>query len=262
MHAQEQPRLLGQGPGVIGEPRAVGRPHLDQLRAAARHDVGNAKAFADFDQLAARDDDLAAGGARQRVQRQQHRGGVVVDHQTRLGAEQPVEELGGVRVAPPAGAAPEVELQVRVLRGQLEDPPRGFAAERRPAEIRVQDDAGGVDDRAQRVAQQLAHFGGDFVGQMSQVRLQLGAGQPAADLVAQPGEHLAGGDDDQRPADFVGELAQTLPREDLIHRRQPPQALGERRGGFPGGARLHGRRRIASQALAGVNQAPAGRRQG
>ena len=41
------------------------------------HDIRNAEAVADFDQLAARDDDFAARG--QFVQRQENGGGVVVD---------------------------------------------------------------------------------------------------------------------------------------------------------------------------------------
>ena len=47
---------------VVGEVGAVGRSHLDEAGAALGHDVGDAEAAADLDQLAAGDDDLAVGG--------------------------------------------------------------------------------------------------------------------------------------------------------------------------------------------------------
>ena len=57
---------------------AVGGADLDQARPRPRHDIRHAEGAADLDQFAARDDRPAAV-ARERVERQQHRGGVVVD---------------------------------------------------------------------------------------------------------------------------------------------------------------------------------------
>ena len=101
--AQNQRRLVADRRGVVGDPRAVGRAHFAQDRARLRHDVGNAEAAADLHQLTARDDHLASG--RERGQRQQRRGGVVVDDERGFGAGEAGEQLGrrgcrGGRVRP------------------------------------------------------------------------------------------------------------------------------------------------------------------
>ncbi len=64
-------------------------PTSRRIGAGAGHDVGDAEAVADFDQFAARDDDLAAGG--EFVQREEDGGGVVVDGDARR-AQQPLEQ--------------------------------------------------------------------------------------------------------------------------------------------------------------------------
>ena len=63
--------------------RAVGGADLDEFGARSRHDIGDAEAAADLDKLAAADDNLFARGMGR--QHQQHRGGVVVDHERVLG---------------------------------------------------------------------------------------------------------------------------------------------------------------------------------
>ena len=92
MHAQQQARALGDGFAIIVDAGAVGGAHFAQHRARARHDIGDAEAVADLDQLAARDDHFAAGG--QFVQRQKNRGGVVVDGDCRA-------RPAAARAAPP-----------------------------------------------------------------------------------------------------------------------------------------------------------------
>ena len=87
VHAQEQRGLGPQRALVVGGARPVRRPDLDEPRAGAREHVGDAKAVADLDQLAARDEHLATFG--ERGEREQHRAGVVVDDDRRLGAGQP-----------------------------------------------------------------------------------------------------------------------------------------------------------------------------
>ena len=73
--------------------------------------VGNAEAAADLDQLAARDEHLAAPG--QRGQRQQHRGGVVVDDDRRLGAGDRVSRRSACTRARTALAGRQVVLERR-----------------------------------------------------------------------------------------------------------------------------------------------------
>ena len=90
VHAQQQRRLRADRALVVGGARAVRRPDLDEPRAGAREHVGDAEAVADLDQLAARDDHLAALG--ERGEREQHRGGVVVDDERGLGAGQPAQD--------------------------------------------------------------------------------------------------------------------------------------------------------------------------
>ena len=127
--------------------RAVGGADLDQLRAGARHDVGHAERAADLDQLAARDDRLAP--ARERVEHEQHRGGVVVDDGRVLGAGQFAQQAAHMIVALAAPAAAEIEFERhRVAHGR----DRGFdrlLGEQRAAEIGVQHRAGEVEHRPQ-----------------------------------------------------------------------------------------------------------------
>ena len=90
VHAQEERGLGRDRALVVGGARAVRRPDLDEPRAGAREHVGDAEAVADLDQLAARDEHLAPLG--ERGEREQHRGGVVVDDERRLGAGQAAQD--------------------------------------------------------------------------------------------------------------------------------------------------------------------------
>ena len=87
VHAQEDSGLGPDRPLVVGRPRPVGGPHLDEARARAREHVRDSKAVADLDQLSARDDHLpplGEGGEREEDGRR-----VVVDHERGLGAREP-----------------------------------------------------------------------------------------------------------------------------------------------------------------------------
>ena len=86
MHAQEQAGAIGDGALVIAQARSIGSADFAEQRAAFGHDIGNAETIADFDQLAARDDDFGALG--ERIEDQKHRGGVVVDDDGGFGANQ------------------------------------------------------------------------------------------------------------------------------------------------------------------------------
>ena len=83
MNLQDHGRFGRDGALVIGKVRAVGGADLDEFGARSRHDVGDAEAAANLDKLAAADDNLFARGMGR--QHQQHRGGVVVDHERVLG---------------------------------------------------------------------------------------------------------------------------------------------------------------------------------
>ena len=131
---------------------AVGRAHLAQDRSRTAHDFGNAEPVADFDQLASRHDHFVPRC--QLVQRQIHCRGVIVDRDAGRSG-QPFQQTRHVNVALATPAALKIVLEVRVAEFRLE------ARQRRPAQIRVQNHARGVDDMTQRglgeALQILAH---------------------------------------------------------------------------------------------------------
>ena len=135
MHAQQHGGFRADGPLVVGGACPVRRSHLDEACARAREHVGNAEAVADLDQLAARDEHLAA--FRERSQRQQHGGGVVVDDERRLGAGQPAKDPRDVILPRAASALCEVVLEIRVAAADLVHPLERGGRQRRAAEIRV-----------------------------------------------------------------------------------------------------------------------------
>ena len=83
MNLQDHGRFGRDGALVVAQMCAVGSADLDEFGARSRHDVGDAEAAANLDKLAAADDDLLTCGMAR--QHQQHRGGVVVDHERVLG---------------------------------------------------------------------------------------------------------------------------------------------------------------------------------
>ena len=75
----------GYGDGcldVVAYEQVFGQWQQGQLYGC-RHDIGDAKAAANLDKLAAADDNLFARGMGGK--HQQHRGGIVVDHERVLG---------------------------------------------------------------------------------------------------------------------------------------------------------------------------------
>ena len=97
MNAQQHSGVVRDGALVVGNPRAVRRPDLDEAGAGAREHVGDAEAVADLDELSARDDDLASLG--ERSEGEQHRGRVVVHDESSLGAGQRSQMSGEVILA-------------------------------------------------------------------------------------------------------------------------------------------------------------------
>ncbi len=86
-------------------------PTSRMSRAGAGHDIGDAEAIADFDELAARDHDFASRG--ELVQGQKDGGGIVV-HGNAGGPGETLDQRGGVDIALAAAAACQVVFQVRI----------------------------------------------------------------------------------------------------------------------------------------------------
>ena len=137
MDAQQERGFGGDGVGVIGNCGFVGGADFDELNASGAHDVGDAEAIADFNEFAAADDDIPAFG--QGVEHEEDGGGVVIDGDGWRAGE-PFEDGAAVTIALAAFAGGEVVFKVAVAFNGLE------GSEWRPAEIGMQNDAGGVDD--------------------------------------------------------------------------------------------------------------------
>ncbi len=136
-------------------------PTSRSVGAALRHDFGDAEAVADFDELAARDEDFAV--ARERGEDEQNGGGAIVDDDGGFGAGEALEQLRGVNVALAARAGFEVVFEIGILRrGAAEFFDGGFG-ERGASEIGVENDAGGIDHRLERLREDLLDGVGDFV---------------------------------------------------------------------------------------------------
>ena len=111
-----------------------------------REHVGDPEAVADLDELPAGDDRLLP--CRERGEREQQRGRVVVDDHGVLGAGEPAQDPGEVIVSGAAPPIEKIELEIRVP-GGVANPLERRRRQRRPAEVRVKDDTGCVDDPPQ-----------------------------------------------------------------------------------------------------------------
>ncbi len=147
VHAHQRGGIRADRRLVVGQRRAVGGADLDQPRPGLGEDVGDAEPVADLDQLPAADDHLAPAGERRKAQ--EHGRRVVVHRHPRLGTGELGEDASEVGVARAAGAAAEVVLEVGVAaRDRAHALERG-GGKRSPAQVGVDDHAGGVQHRAQ-----------------------------------------------------------------------------------------------------------------
>ena len=78
MHTKQKSSVLVDGALIISNARAVRCSDLSQRRLRLRHHIGNPKRTADLNQFPAGDNHLSAFC--QRIERKQHRSGVVIDH--------------------------------------------------------------------------------------------------------------------------------------------------------------------------------------
>ncbi len=167
--------VVRDGGLVVAEVGAVGGADLDQGGAALTHDVRDAEAAADLDELAARNHDLAVAGEGR--EHEEQGGGVVVDGHGGLGAGDAAQEGLDVLVAAAALAGFEVVLEVAVAARDCRHGGDGGVRERRAAEVGVNDDAGGVDHGTQGRGQG-----------------RIGAAQGGVDDLVEGVRRLAGGD--------------------------------------------------------------------
>ena len=143
VHLHQQRGARGDGFSVVFGVGAVGGAHLDQLGTGAAHDVGDAEGAANFHQLAARDDDFLARC--QRVEREQHGGGVVVDHGGGFRAGQLAQQVGDEVVAVAAPAGGQVKFQIRWRGERLHHRLHGGIGQQGAAQVGVQHRAGEVE---------------------------------------------------------------------------------------------------------------------
>ncbi len=179
VHPQEERRIRADRALVVRGPGAIRRAYLDEAGTRAREDVRDAEAVPDLDQLPARDDDLPA--LRQGRERKQHRRGVVVDDERGLGARERAQERREVVL--PRATLPRVEvvLERRVPAAHLDHTGERLVGERRPPEVRVDEDARGVQHAPQSRSPDAGQLFEHAVDEGSRVA-------PAANLLARPVE--------------------------------------------------------------------------
>ncbi len=204
VHAQQHCRLRPDRALVVGGARAIRRPHLDEPRTRPHEHVGDAKAVADLDELAARDDHLAP--LRERGEREENGGRVVVDDERRLRTGQAPEERPEVILARPSLAPLEVVLEVRVAGADLGHAGERCLGERCAAEIRVDEDAGRIQHAPKRRLPRAADLDENGVDDRSWIRAGL-------DLVPRLLENGPRG----RQHELAGLGGEPLVAEQLVH---------------------------------------------
>ena len=154
VHLEQQRRVRSDRAPVVLGMRPIRRPDFDEPGAGRFDHVRQPERAADLDQLAPRDEDLAAAG--QRLDRQHQRAGVVVDREGRFGAGEQ-RELAGDGIQPVAAATGrEVQLQIPVVRRRARGRRGGRRRQQRATEIGMERDAGRIDDARRAGARQRA----------------------------------------------------------------------------------------------------------
>ena len=144
MHAEQQRSCGADCVAVVGRVRAVGCAHLPQDCAGTGQNIGYSKRAADLDQFPAGDEHFTP--ERQRVQGQQHRGGVVVDHRGRPGADDLLQQATDVVIAVTAPSGVKVEFQCGGAAQRACGSRGSFRRQRSAAEIGVEHGASQVED--------------------------------------------------------------------------------------------------------------------
>jgi len=118
--------------------------------------------------MPAGDDHLASRG--QGGQGGQRRSGVVVQDNRRFGPGQLLEQALDGMVPPPVLSGNQVEFDACIVAGRRGHRRHGAFGQDRPAQPRVQDDAGRIDHRAERPLVGFKHSPGDPIGQLGDAR--------------------------------------------------------------------------------------------
>ena len=146
--AEDGPSPGGERVGEVLGRRPVRRADLDQPSPGAPDDVRDPDPAPDLDELAPGHDDPAATG---QPDREGQGRGVVVRDERVLGPGQGDEVILGHPGPRSPAARPAIHLEEQVSGCRLGGGPGDDRRPRRPPEIRMDDDAGGVDDRGRRV---------------------------------------------------------------------------------------------------------------
>ena len=144
---QDEGRLAGDDASIVLERGLVRRADFAQRRAARLEHVRDPESAADLNQLTAGDDDFVYGCPAEMPQDQHQGGGVVVDDRGGFRLAQQREAVLQVSRATASCAAREAVFQVAVIRTDAGQRGHDIRTERGPAEIRVHENAGAVDDR-------------------------------------------------------------------------------------------------------------------
>ena len=216
---------------VVGGAGAVGGADVDHPGAAEAHHLGDAEAAADLHRLPTGDEHLAPPA--ERAQHEQHRGGVVRRDQGVLGPAEGGEEGGDVVVARAPGPPAEVVLEVRVPRRRGHRGARR-RPQRRPAQVGVDDDAGGVEDAVRPRLETAAQPGGGGGGEPVLVTVDRAPGAPGGALRV---EHGAGGTHQRgvgaAPALQQGMAGEPVDRGQVARRRGSHEESALKRLGNP-----------------------------
>ncbi len=147
VHLQDAPGVRADGVGIVAQRRAVGGADLAQPRAGGDEEVGQPETVTDLDQLAAADDDLAAGREHAHGE-QECRRAVVHDRDVVRVRDCLSERFERAATAPGPGSGCQVELDVDRA-GAAHNRVDGRRRQRSAAEVGVQHDAGRVQHLAQ-----------------------------------------------------------------------------------------------------------------
>ena len=224
MDLKDHRRIGRDGTLVVDQMRAVGGPDLDELGTRGLHDVGDTEAAADLDKLATADYDLFARGMG--CQHQQHRSGVVVDHERVLGTGERADQLRGVLLARSARTGVDAVLERAIPARNLGQGLCRRLRKRGTAQIGMDDHTRGVDGGAQARQCGAMRTPLDGRGQVA-LRARGGTGANGGALLVELGRH---GSMDHRVAG--------LPRR--LHHRPLGKQLVDGRNGAQAGAHLIG----------------------
>src|SRR5207249_2628836 len=120
--------------------------NLAQLRAARFKDIRDAKTTADLHQFPARDDDLLSVFGGEMTQGEDQRRCAIVDHRCGLRAAEQREIVFEISSASPTLSAAEVVFEIVVIGGNTLEGFNHRGPEGRPAQVRMDDDTGAVND--------------------------------------------------------------------------------------------------------------------